>query len=73
MPPSRCAVIEDSLPGILGGIAAGMKVFALQEPHAPADPAEVPAGVVVIHSLHELQEHLIAPERRLQPSSASMR
>ena len=28
--PERCAVIEDSLPGVTAGIAAGMYVFALE-------------------------------------------
>jgi beta-phosphoglucomutase-like phosphatase (HAD superfamily) len=27
--PSRCAVVEDALPGIEAGMAAGMTVFAL--------------------------------------------
>jgi HAD superfamily hydrolase (TIGR01509 family) len=71
--PAHCAVIEDSLPGILGGIAAGMQVFALQEPCLADADADLPEGVVVIHSLHALQEHLIAPERRLLPSPASVR
>ncbi len=31
--PSRCAVVEDSLPGVRAGLAAGMRVFAwLSEP-----------------------------------------
>jgi HAD superfamily hydrolase (TIGR01509 family) len=59
--PSRCVVVEDSLPGVEAGIAAGMKVFVLDEPHGNHD---WPTEVTVIHSLHELQEHLILPERR---------
>jgi len=38
--PSRCAVIEDSPPGITAGLAAGMTVFgycALQDPHLLLD------------------------------------
>lgn len=30
VPPERCAVIEDSTPGVTAGIAAGMYVFALE-------------------------------------------
>ena len=31
--PQRCAVVEDSLPGVQAGIAAEMSVFAYCEPH----------------------------------------
>ena len=61
--PEHCAVIEDSLPGILAGVAAGMQVFALKEPRVP-EIADLPEGVVLIDSLYHLQEYLIAPERR---------
>ncbi|MEY4748495.1 MAG: hypothetical protein RIQ60_709 [Pseudomonadota bacterium] len=37
VPPAACAVVEDSLPGIHAGLAAGMQVYAL------IAPAEVPA------------------------------
>jgi HAD superfamily hydrolase (TIGR01509 family) len=49
--PSRCAVVEDSLPGMHAGVAAGMTVFALQEdvPHP-----DIPEGVHVVRSLDEL-------------------
>lgn len=49
--PERCAVVEDSLPGVLAGMAAGMKVFALQ-PHG-VDP-RIPGEVTVVESLTEL-------------------
>ena len=49
--PERCAVVEDSLPGVLAGVAAGMKVFALQ-PHG-IDP-RIPAEVTVVKSLRAL-------------------
>jgi HAD superfamily hydrolase (TIGR01509 family) len=40
--PDACAVVEDSLPGIQAGLAAGMQVFAFQ-PHEtdPRIPEEV--------------------------------
>jgi HAD superfamily hydrolase (TIGR01509 family) len=54
--PEQCAVVEDSLPGIEAGLAAGMRVFSL----LPA--AELPAAsvgrVVSIRSLVELDEIL---------------
>lgn len=53
--PSRCAVVEDSLPGVHAGLAAGMKVIALQE-HG-VHP-EMPAGVPVISDLSQLHGHL---------------
>ena len=55
--PVRCAVVEDSLPGIEAGLAAGMQVFALQ---AHGDASALPAGVHIIRELAELSTHLIA-------------
>lgn len=51
-----CVVVEDSLPGIQAGIAAGMQVFAFQ-PHE-ADP-RIPSNVAVIRHLSELKSRLI--------------
>ncbi len=59
--PEHCAVVEDSLPGIQAGAAAGMVVFALQEPGG-AHIADLPGGVVQIESLHQLRQHLVAPD-----------
>lgn len=53
--PGDCVVVEDSLPGIRAGVAAGMRVFALQ-PHG--DETEMPEEVVVIRELGELRSHL---------------
>ena len=50
--PAHCAVVEDSLPGALAGLAAGMRVFVIGG-HEPL-PAEVAAQVRVIADLHEL-------------------
>ena len=36
MPPQRCAVVEDSVPGVKAGIAAGMSVFAICSPNEAA-------------------------------------
>ncbi|MBG7621838.1 HAD-IA family hydrolase [Herbaspirillum sp. AP02] len=55
VPPLRCAVVEDSLPGVQAGLAAGMKVIALQEHDVHP---ELPAGVVVITHLGQLHAQL---------------
>jgi HAD superfamily hydrolase (TIGR01509 family) len=51
--PSHCAVVEDSLPGIQAGLAAGMRVFSLHPPEGL--PAELAARVHSIDNLHQLQ------------------
>lgn len=53
--PRRCAVVEDSLPGIQAGLAAGMTVFALQPEGHELD---LPDGVHVIRELAELPARL---------------
>nr|WP_306268160.1 HAD-IA family hydrolase [Pararhizobium sp. IMCC3301] len=53
--PADCAVVEDSLPGIHGGLAAGMQVFAYF-PDAETPP--LPDAVIVVKHLSELQAHL---------------
>jgi HAD superfamily hydrolase (TIGR01509 family) len=50
--PQECAVVEDSLPGIQAGVAAGMKVFAFQ-PYG-VDP-KIPPEVVIVKQLSDLQ------------------
>jgi HAD superfamily hydrolase (TIGR01509 family) len=52
--PEHCAVVEDSLPGIEAGIAAGMRVFSLMP--ASELPAALGDRVVSIHSLLELDD-----------------
>jgi HAD superfamily hydrolase (TIGR01509 family) len=49
--PGDCVVVEDSLPGIQAGLAAGMTVFAFQP--QDVDP-RIPAEVTVLKSLLEL-------------------
>lgn len=51
-PPARCAVVEDSLPGVAAGVAAGMHVFALMPPHAL--PTDWTGRVTPIADLHAL-------------------
>ena len=54
--PSGCAVVEDSLPGIQAGLAAGMRVFSLHPRQGL--PAEVADRVHVIDGLPQLQAWL---------------
>ena len=53
--PVDCAVVEDSLPGIQAGLAAGMHVFAFQP--IQIDLA-IPRPVTVIRHMSELTSHL---------------
>ncbi len=53
---AQCAVVEDSLPGMLGGLAAGMRVFSLH-PRAGL-PQEVRQQVIFIDGLPDLQRWL---------------
>jgi HAD superfamily hydrolase (TIGR01509 family) len=53
--PADCAVVEDSIPGIRAGLAAGMTVFAFQ-PH-DVDP-RIPGGVTIVKELLELRSVL---------------
>jgi HAD superfamily hydrolase (TIGR01509 family) len=45
--PEHCLVVEDSVPGIAAGIAAGMRVYAFQ-------PTEPIAGTVTFRDMSEL-------------------
>ncbi|MFJ3058993.1 HAD family hydrolase [Herbaspirillum sp. NPDC087042] len=54
--PGRCVVVEDSLPGVQAGLAAGMKVVALQEHGVHQD---MPDSVQVITHLSQLHAHLV--------------
>jgi HAD superfamily hydrolase (TIGR01509 family) len=54
--PARCAVVEDSLPGIEAGLAAGMQVFSLCHPEAV--PPELARRIRPIGSLAELDRAL---------------
>jgi beta-phosphoglucomutase-like phosphatase (HAD superfamily) len=49
--PARCAVVEDSAPGIQAGLAAGMTVFALVH-GLSGEP--LPPQVQVVSGLREL-------------------
>lgn len=51
--PERCAVVEDSMPGVRAGLTAGMAVFALL-PDKPLD--DLPPEVRVVAHLKDLHE-----------------
>ncbi|MDA8109849.1 MAG: HAD-IA family hydrolase [Betaproteobacteria bacterium] len=51
--PERCAVIEDSLPGVRAGVAAGMAVFAIVADKLEND---MPQEVRVVAHLREVHE-----------------
>ncbi len=53
-PPQRCAVVEDSEPGIRAGLAAGMTVFA----YDPSEKFGSIEGITHLRSLVDLLGHL---------------
>ncbi|MBI2332259.1 MAG: HAD family hydrolase [Chloroflexi bacterium] len=57
IPPSRCIVIEDSIPGVTAGIRAGMRVYG----HAAFTPAAKlkEAGAIPFASMIELKDVLM--------------
>ena len=59
VPPQHCAVVEDSLPGVQAGVAAGMHVFALLP--ATAIPAHWAGHVTPIADLFALDALLHTP------------
>ena len=51
--PENCAVVEDSIPGIQAGLAAGMQVFSLCHPETV--PAELVPRITQIERLADLR------------------
>jgi len=62
--PSRCAVVEDAIPGVEAGIAAGMTVFAFCE-HDRWNSERVH----VIRRLDEIRRHLAATAGSARPTA----
>ena len=62
--PAGCLVIEDSLPGIRGAVAAGMKVLAVAHTHTVQDLHEAHA---ITHRLSETR--LVDVQKRLWPAA----
>lgn len=62
VPPARCAVVEDSLPGATAGSRAGMTVFAYRPEQPDRQEAAFAAlGCRSFRSLAELPKLLLAP------------
>jgi HAD superfamily hydrolase (TIGR01509 family) len=57
VPPSRCIVIEDSIPGVTAGVRAGMRVYG----HAAFTPVEDlrKAGAIPFANMMELKSMLV--------------
>jgi len=62
--PRQCLVIEDSLPGIQAGQAAGMKVLAVANTHAMEELTTADARVLTLEAvnLEELASRLFPKE-----------
>ena len=54
--PMHCAVVEDSLPGLVAGVAAGMHVFSLHE--KAGVPEDIAGRVSFIRALSDLKCYL---------------
>lgn len=61
--PERCVIVEDSVPGVLAAVAAGMSVFGYAKLTDPA--VLLAAGAATITSMAELAEVFRDPRRGL--------
>jgi len=52
--PERCAVVEDSMPGVRAGLTAGMTVFALLEGKPENDMPQEVRTVAHLRELHDI-------------------
>ena len=64
--PARCAVVEDTVPGVTAGVAAGATVFGYSPPEAGHDVPEAlrRAGAVVLFSDMAQLPALLGTSRR---------
>ncbi len=58
VPPGDCCVIEDSMPGVAAGLAAGMRVIAITNTH-PAD--DLSRATHVVNTYGEIERLLGCP------------
>jgi HAD superfamily hydrolase (TIGR01509 family) len=56
-----CAAVEDSQNGIRSAKAAGMRVFAIPNPHYPPDADALADADVILRSIGELPAALLRP------------
>jgi beta-phosphoglucomutase-like phosphatase (HAD superfamily) len=72
--PARCAVVEDTVPGVTAGVAAGARVFGYSPPEAGHDVPEALrlAGAAVIFTDMAQLPHLLgaSPQQRAARPSA---
>jgi HAD superfamily hydrolase (TIGR01509 family) len=57
--PSACAVIEDSANGIRSGLAAGMTVIAIPNPHFAPPPELLESAAAVLSSIDDLTPEVL--------------
>ena len=66
MAPQDCAVVEDSLPGLVAGLAAGMQTYSMCEPSTI--PADIASRVIQISGLPDLHRAFL-----LQPAQTEVK
>jgi HAD superfamily hydrolase (TIGR01509 family) len=54
--PSRCAVVEDTVPGTIAGVAAGATVFGYSPPEAGHDAPEALRAAGAVHIFTAMRE-----------------
>jgi beta-phosphoglucomutase-like phosphatase (HAD superfamily) len=57
--PSVCAVIEDSANGIRSGLAAGMTVIAIPNPHFAPPPELLRSAAAVLSTIDDLTPEVL--------------
>jgi HAD superfamily hydrolase (TIGR01509 family) len=62
--PADCAVVEDSANGIRSGVAAGMTVVAIPNPHYPPPADVVAAAAVVLDDITQLTPAVLSASGR---------
>ncbi len=63
--PQHCAVVEDSVPGVVAGVSAGMTVFGFSG--STTSPERLTsAGAIVFDAMSELPDLLLATDFRIR-------
>lgn len=58
--PARCAVVEDSVPGVMAAVAAGMTCYGF-DPHGAGAALRDAGAIAILHALDEVA--MLAAER----------